>query len=382
MSMTFIEELYNAFPLFNDESDPSFLIELLYYFPIDKIYISVGSYDQYLYDLEKTIIDNYESGNFQVSFFYAHLVFMSYVYYCVERAYQIQPNRMRDIFYPINAYNGRKDKPALETYSSIYDFSKIPEKEIFKVFRAMDMDHSQIKDLSKYISDRDDFAHATGKGNISEEALIQNIRTIKGNMETLNELFQPVIRAQYIEFLLEYAECDYEVIEDNAADFIFDHLLSLRDIEYLCNMGISRIRDENAIFKENYRLAKKVHCAFIEYCIENDGIEVPAGYAALRDQAYLFYRYHDKASDYVENELGIKEYRCVKDGGEFPVYECPECGAEQLVYDAENGNYHCFSCDEDFTTDDISFCEKCGNIMRRNPEIFICQNCIENMAED
>lgn len=34
------------------------------------------------------------------------------------------------------------------------------------------------KALSKYISDRDDYAHATGQGNISIDALSQNIRTI------------------------------------------------------------------------------------------------------------------------------------------------------------------------------------------------------------
>lgn len=85
-STTFKDELRDAFPDVNDELDTSFLLELLYYFPIDKTYISAGSYDQYLYDLEKTVIDNYSVGNFQVSFFYAHLIFMSYVYYCVEKA--------------------------------------------------------------------------------------------------------------------------------------------------------------------------------------------------------------------------------------------------------------------------------------------------------
>ena len=69
-AVTFKDELRDAFPVFNDELDTDFLLELLYFFPIDKTYISTGSYDQYLYDLEKTVIDNYDSGNYQVSFFY------------------------------------------------------------------------------------------------------------------------------------------------------------------------------------------------------------------------------------------------------------------------------------------------------------------------
>jgi hypothetical protein len=52
-TVTFKDELRDAFPVFNDELDTSFLLELLYYFPIEKTYIAAGSYDQYLYDLEK-----------------------------------------------------------------------------------------------------------------------------------------------------------------------------------------------------------------------------------------------------------------------------------------------------------------------------------------
>ena len=251
-TITFKDELRDAFPVFNDELDTSFLIELLHYFPMDKVYISTGSYDQYLYDLEKTIIDNYDVGNYQVSFFYAHLIFMSYVYYCVERANQLQPDRMKDVFYPINAYNGRSDKPDLEHYNSIYDFSKIPEKEIFKVFRIMGMEHSQIRDLSKYISDRDDYAHATGKGNISEEELIHNVHNIRGYMEVLNGLFLPSVREQYLQYLLERVEYECDSILESAADYIFDNNNSIREIEYLCGLGLRRIQDEKELSKEIY----------------------------------------------------------------------------------------------------------------------------------
>ena len=214
-TITFKDELRDAFPIHNDELDISFLLELLYYFPIDKTYIAAGSYDQYLYDLEKTVIENYDMGNYQVSFFYAHLIFMSYVYYCVEKAYDIEPDRMKDVFYPINTYNGRSDKPDLEHHNSIYDYSKIPEKEIFKVFRIMGMDDATIKEFSRYISSRDDYAHATGKGNISEQEFRQNIRTVIGNMNTLRNLFLPTLKSLYISFVLDHLDADYDVVIDN-----------------------------------------------------------------------------------------------------------------------------------------------------------------------
>ena len=374
---TFKDELRDAFPVFNEELDTSFLLELLYYFPIDKTYISAGTYDQYLYDLEKTVIDNYDVGNYQVSFFYAHLIFMSYVYYCVEKAYEIEPNRMKDVFYPINSYHGRDDKPDLEGYGNVYEFSKIPEKDIFRVFYIMGMDDATIKDFSRYISSRDDYAHATGRGNISEEEFRQNINTVIGNMSTLRDLFLPYLKSLYIQFMLKRLDDDYDVIIDNFNDFVFDNSLSICDLDYLCHLGVKNLQESNETLKTNYQSTRNIHCAFIEYCNDNDGIALPDGYQSLRNEKYLFYRYKNRSKEYIENELGINEYRCVKDGGEFPLYECPECGAEQLAYDVEAGRFHCFSSDQNFTTDKLSFCPNCGQLMYNNGES-VCDDCFEH----
>lgn len=380
-SETFKDALYGAFQLYDEECDTTFLVHLLEYFPTDKVDIGSGTYDQYLYDLEKTVVDNYEKGNYQVSFFYAHLIFMSYTYYCVDHAYQINPERMKDIFYPINAYGGRRDKPDIERHTSVYDFSKIPKKEIFKVFRVLEMEDEKIKALSKYISDRDDYAHATGQGNISVEALAQNIRTITQHMETLHESFKRPLKDIYINYLLSHCEIEYSVVIDGVYDFITDNMLSLHDLEYLCHLGISGIRDENEEFKRNYRFVKKIHCTFIEYCMENMGIDTPSNYTDLRDASYLYYKYQDDAKNYVEDELGLSAYECGKDGVEFPVYECLECGREQLAHDLEAPKYHCFSCGEDFDESIITFCSRCGAIMKDN-EMGICLNCIENIMAD
>ncbi len=379
-SETFKDELKDAFPVFDDEIDTAFLIELLYYFPIDKTYISTGSYDQYLYDLEKTVIDNYESGNYQVSYFYAHLIFMSYVYYCVEKAYQFEPERMKDIFYPINSYRGRDDKPDIENFGSVYEFSKIPEKDIFKVFRVLGLEDTVIREFSSYISSRDDFAHATGHGNLSEEEFQRNIKTVIGNMSTLHELFFPHLRKLYIDFMLERLDWTYDVVIDNFNDLVFDNALSINDIDYLCHLGVRKLQDSNETLKSEYQATRNIHCAFIEYCMENDGVEPPDGYPSLRNEKYLFYRYKDHADDYVQSELGISAYRCGKEGGEFPVYECPNCGEEQLAYDAESGKFHCFACDVNYTTDDYDFCENCGALKKTGGPV--CAECLEAATEE
>lgn len=380
-TITFKDELRDAFPVFNDELDTSFLLELLYYFPIEKTYIAAGTYDQYLYDLEKTVIDNYDVGNYQVSFFYAHLIFMSYAYHCLELAYSIWPDKIKDQYDLLNAY-GSRNKPKIENHENTYSFSKIPEKEIFKVFYAIGLDVQFIQQLSGYVDKRDDYAHASGEGNLSEQAFHQNIKTIIGNMNTLRDLFLPYLKSLYIQFMLEHLDADYDVVTDNFYDFLFDNSLSICDLDYLCHLGVKNLQESDETLKTNYQATRNIHCAFIEYCNENDGIELPDGYPSLRNEKYIFYRYKGCAKDYVENELKISEYRCVKDGEEFPIYECPECDEEQLVYNADTHRYHCFACDQNYTDEEISFCERCGSIMLRNDAVDICPVCLENMSKE
>lgn len=200
-------------------------------------------------------------------------------------------------------------------------------------------------------------------------------------MEALHEIFKGPAKDLYVQYLLSHCETEYSDVVDGVYDFIVDNMLSLQDLEYLCHLGISGIRNENEEFKSKYRFVKKVHCTFIECCMENMGIDPPSSYTDFRDEAYLYYKYQDNAAEYVENELGVSAYECGKEGVEFPVYECLECCAEQLAHDTKAQKYHCFSCGEDFDESTIAFCSRCGAIMKDN-EIDICPNCIKNMMAD
>lgn len=71
------------------------------------------------------------------------------------------------------------------------------------------MEDEKIKALSNYISDRDDYAHATGQGNISVDALVQNIRTIIKHMEALHEIFKGPVKHLYVQYLLNHCEMEY-----------------------------------------------------------------------------------------------------------------------------------------------------------------------------
>ena len=360
---------------------PVFIDNLMGYFPLDKVDEEAGTYDQYLFDLQKTVIDNYYSGNYQVAYFYAHLIFMSYVYYSIELAYSIWPDKVKDQYDLLNAY-GTRDKPNLQNHASTYAFSKIPEKEIFKVFYAIGMDVQYIQQLSKYVEKRDDYAHATGEGNINIEAFEGNIRTISQNMDRIHALFTPILKSAYVSFLTDSIELSYAELKERIEEFIFDHGYSLKDLTFLCNLGISNIRNENEKVKTHYRCVRRTHCAFIDYCMENENIDEPEGFSALYDDAYIYYQYQGNAEEYVEKELGLSVHHSASREGDHLIYPCPECSKEQLALDAVKGIFRCFSCGKVYTSQDLTFCTECGRLMKRDESSPVCHDCIEKQQND
>lgn len=68
-------------------------------------------------------------------------------------------------------------------------------------------------------------------------------------------------------------------------------------------MNKSKLQFAIASFVKN----KKANIAYY-----NDGIALPDGYPSLRNDKCLFYRYKNHTKEFIDNELGINEYRCVK----------------------------------------------------------------------
>ncbi|NPV89966.1 MAG: hypothetical protein HPY50_04225 [Firmicutes bacterium] len=85
------------------------------------------------------------------------------------------------------------------------------------------------------------------------------------------------------------------------------------------------------------------------------------------------------ANEYIQNVLGISAYSTVKDGGEFPLYYCIECGSESMVHldDGEKGGWICFTCGFDWDESDVCFCISCGSPHQVDvDDIGMCDDCI------
>lgn len=93
----------------------------------------------------------------------------------------------------------------------------------------------------------------------------------------------------------------------------------------------------------------------------------------------------DAATEYVWSVLGISWYD-VKDGADWPLHPCPECGRETLVALDEVGTksglpFVCFACSEKWSLD---YCVKCGCPYHRGEGgMVICQDCFDyQMSKD
>jgi hypothetical protein len=72
------------------------------------------------------------------------------------------------------------------------------------------------------------------------------------------------------------------------------------------------------------------------------------------------------AEDWIGSVLGISEYRAVKEGGELPLYSCPNCEQRALVDRGPSGDLHeddrwtCFACGARWEGHGIDECARCG----------------------
>ena len=109
-----------------------------------------------------------------------------------------------------------------------------------------------------------------------------------------------------------------------------------------------------------------------DFLLRDDGVKcIFCGYEATGEEA---------ARDYIHNVLGISEYETVKDGGEFPQYECPACDNEALVFDVEKGKAICFACDYDDDISKFSSCSHCGKpFVDTEDGICICPMCADHI---
>ncbi len=341
------------------------------------------SEEKYIDALQLAAETSFYNGLYQFAYIQYHMLFMTVVYFVLLKVSKIHKEEFdKAIYYLLKDRKGEFYSPENTKNGELYfgSYAAIGESDVFMLLRVIGLDDSLLGELKNLVKSRNVYAHANGRLMLTSETLfIEEIQRYNSYISRIFDLLKSDIVNLYKETITNpdfynpeirsYDDPDEQIVEE----FIKENSLSRTEINWL-----RKIKTKEFEHCTGYEHIKDLHIALCHYytvLVEDD-----ANYHAIEDE-YYHYKYANKANEFVENELGISAYRCAKDGGEFPVYDCPDCGADQLAYDVESGKAHCFACETDFNSDELSFCDSCGSIMRCN-EINMCENCIEHKTKD
>ena len=358
---------------------PDELFKMLEYLPEE---FAEETEEKYIDALMLAAQTSYENGLYQFAYVQYHMLFMTAVYYAILKVsifheeelkkalYYLLKDRYADFWKETNTKNGK-----------LYfgSFALINESDVFMLLRVVGLDSDLLGELQKLVRERNKYAHANGQLQLtSDELFMEALNSYNTKIQKVVELLKTDLIDFYKKTVSDpnfhdpdiraYLDPDEQMIQE----FINEYSLSRVELNWL-----RKIRLSDFDGYEGETEIKTLHSALIHYYRELTQDE----YQPF-DDPYVLYKYKNNATEFVERELEISAYECGKEGGEFPVYECPECGEEQLAYDADGHRYHCFACGANYTDEDLTFCEKCGSLMRKNGNIPICHNCVEDMMRD
>ncbi len=248
--------------------------QLLDYLPIDDAEIN-----NYVNPLFNSAQVTYDKEQYQFSYFAVHLIFMTYIYLTVWKISQFHKEKFEHSLLFARPYNGSDVN--LKQVRSIFDYSHLPEKDIFELFSLIGLDNGYIKSTKKLIDSRNDMAHATGKIQILDMRHFDDaIAGLLGVCLTIQKNMDETIKKWYKNKLLDFAKSG--VLEEKTlpADFIDEILIgnlsfSKKDLFACSECGISRFKDRREYnFEENeYERLNNLHEAIKKKYYEIEGID-------------------------------------------------------------------------------------------------------------
>lgn len=251
-----------------DYTEVPYLQEILNFLPINPD--DEEDVINYIQNITNVVAVNYKYGQYQFAYFGIHLMYMTYIYCTAWKIGQIEPERYKDAIVFARPYSGREKDLKIEDADSIFAYSIIPEKDIAKLFKIIELDKSQISVVGDLVDTRNDMAHASGKFEIlTEESFDIKVSSIFTSMNTIHRCMNKPIRKWYEQVLLSFCAGEYEGY-DEPKDIIFEQMiqsfkLSTNEL-LICNeMSVSSLITAHRGYQTKLKEFKKV---VSEYCQE------------------------------------------------------------------------------------------------------------------
>jgi len=339
------------------------------------------SEEKYIEALRLALETSYYNGLYQFAYVQYHMLFMTAIYFALLKVAKCHKDEVDEALYYLlkdrkSEFYGEENTKNGELYFG--SFAAISESDVFMLLRVIGLDDSLLGELKNFVKSRNKYAHANGRLMLtSDELFIKEIQQYNEKIEKIYGLLKPDIRQLYeatitnADFYDPEIRAYYDPDEQITQEFIKKYSLSKTELNWLRKIKTSDFKK-----CDGYAHIKNLHIALMHYydLLDQDDYQP-------FDDPYVLYKYKNNAVEFVERELEISAVKCAQDGDTYPIYECPDCGAAQLVYDADTHRYHCFACDVDYTDEQLSECSRCGRITHVN-EIGICSNCVEDAMQD
>ncbi len=374
MAEEMTEKVIEAIERATEEERPDNLLKILEYIPE---HFNDKSEEDYIQALASALVTSYDNGLYQFAYVQEHMLFMTAVYFALLKIYHLHKEETeKALFYLLKDRKSKFFEASNTKNGDLFfgSFAIINESDVFMLLKVADVDDTLLDQLKKLVEERNKYAHANGRLMLTSDELFadktnayaekvdkvyllirKDIEKLYFDTITSQDFYDPEIRS--------YDDPDEQIVEE----FIKSNSLSRVELNWL-----RKIKTKSFETYPGFEHIKDLHIALCHYytVLAQDD----ANYHAIEDE-YYHYKYADKADEFVEHELGISGYECATDGGEFPVYECPDCGHEQMAYDEESEKYHCFHCDQNFTSEVLVRCTDCNALIHPN-EVNLCENCI------
>jgi len=207
-------------------------------------YLPIASNDKedvmkYLQNIKSLVSINYRYEQYQFAYFGVHLLYMTYIYCSAWKISSMCEKRYKDATIFARPYNGKESE--FRESESVFKFSLLPEKDIGKIFHVTGLDAGQIRQISGFVADRDDMAHASGKISIpNSEEFETKAKTILTSMSNIHNSMKGLVRKWFGEILVKFSQ-DSDGDIDIYENVISDYSLSIKEIAECDEMSIKGI---------------------------------------------------------------------------------------------------------------------------------------------
>lgn len=255
---------------------PDSVYDLLSYLPIDDF--EVKTYSELL---TRSISANYEKSEYQFAYFGVHLLFMTYIYCSVWKIGRFYKNRYEDTVLFARTYRSKEREIDLKNIKSVFEFSYIPEKDIFKFFTLVDLDPGYIGSIVELVDTRNNMAHATGKIEIySVEEFNRTVNVLLSIAQNITENMTKPIRSWYEKMLLSWADGKFSNLYTSSTDVITEEIIkefgfSQKELSVCSEFGVSKFNNRELynLSPEKIDMIKQFHSKTKEICKEILGFD-------------------------------------------------------------------------------------------------------------